>query len=323
MKPYVILIGSASGIGKSTIAANVSKRLGIKYLIETDFMREIVRGIIGSDYAPALHKSSFDAYTTVKGKEDIHSEEKLIEIGFEEHSSFVIPAIEKVINRCVRDQDSIVIEGVHVIPGQINTKQFEESANIYFFILTADEESHKERFIQRAIAIKRGGAQLDYFKENRIINDDLIRKAKAENVPVIFNNDRDVTTNKILEYINEVSQVVFLRHSIDEIEKEHEIITKYGGRITDISYYIDDFGEPLTRNIENYNDEDFSQKFIDKLKNSPEDKQSLETLYKLSDNKHTHTIYAPDSNSLEKIIDELDKEGFLYKDEKIEEEKKE
>ena len=83
MKPYVILIGSASGIGKSTIASEISNKLNIKYLIETDFIREIVRGIIGPDYAPALHKSSYDAYTTLRDSFNYESEEKLIEAGFD------------------------------------------------------------------------------------------------------------------------------------------------------------------------------------------------------------------------------------------------
>ena len=188
MKPYVILIGSASGIGKSTIASEISNKLNIKYLIETDFIREIVRGIIGPDYAPALHKSSYDAYTTLRDSFNYESEEKLIEAGFEEHASFVIPAIEKVIKRSVKDKDSIVIEGVHLVPGLLDIKQFENEANVYFFILTADKEAHQERFISRAIAIKRGGAQLDYFRENRIINDYLILLMDS-NINFKFNND--------------------------------------------------------------------------------------------------------------------------------------
>ena len=122
MKPYVILISSASGIGKSTIASEVANTLGIKYLIETDFIRAIVRGIIGSEYAPALHKSSYNAYTTLRDTYNFKSEEELITAGYEEHASFVIPAIEKVISRCVLDNDSIVIEGVHLVPGLINIK---------------------------------------------------------------------------------------------------------------------------------------------------------------------------------------------------------
>ncbi|OED30051.1 3H domain-containing protein [Methanosphaera sp. WGK6] len=312
MKPYVILIGSASGIGKSTIAYEISKALGIKYLIETDFIREIVRGIIGPDYAPALHKSSFNAYTTLRDTYNFNSETKLIEAGFEEHATFVIPAIEKVITRSVKDKDSIIIEGVHLVPGLINTKQFEELANVYFFILTADEESHKERFIQRAMAIKRGGTQLDYFKENRIINEDLIQKANMLNIPVINNKNKEETTKNILRHINEVSKELFLKHSIDEIDLERKIITKYGGRISDISYYIDDFKEPLTRQVTDYDNEEKSDNFLDNLEKSPKQKESLKKLYDLSNNIHSHKIYAPDKKSLESIIRELKEHNLLY-----------
>ena len=311
MKPYVILIGSASGIGKSTIASEVSKKLDIKYLIETDFIREIVRGIIGSDYAPALHKSSYNAYTTLRDSYNYETEEKLIEAGFEEHASFVIPAIEKVIKRSVKDKDSIVIEGVHLVPGLINIEQFKEDANVYFFILTADKEAHQERFISRAMAIKRGGAQLDYFKENRIINDDLIRKANSLSIPVINNTSIDNTLKKILQIINEVSEEVFLQHSIEEIDLERQIITKYGGKITDISYYIPEFKEPLTRKIDEYDDEFNSHKFISHIESDSKQKESLAKLYELSNNMHSHHISAPDKENLDRIIQELKKHGLV------------
>ena len=310
MKPYVILIGSASGIGKSTIASEISNKLNIKYLIETDFIREVVRGIIGSDYAPALHKSSYNAYTTLRDSINYESEEKLIEAGFEEHASFVIPAIEKVIKRSVKDKDSIVLEGVHLVPGLINLKQFEDDANVYFFILTADKEAHQERFISRAIAIKRGGAQLDYFKENRIINDDLIRKANSLSIPVINNTSKEKTLKEILQIINEVTEEVFLRHSIEDIDLEREIITKYGGKITDISYYIPEFKEPLTRAVDGYDDELNSHEFMESIESDSKQKESLSKLYELSNNVHSHHISAPDRESLDKIIKELDENGL-------------
>ncbi len=309
MKPYVILIGSASGIGKSTIASEISNKLNIKYLIETDFIRAIVRGIIGSDYAPALHKSSYDAYTTLRDSHNYESEEKLIEAGFEEHASFVIPAIEKVINRSVKDKESIVIEGVHLVPGLINIKQFENDANVYFFILTADKEAHQERFISRAIAIKRGGAQLDYFRENRIINDHLIRKANALSIPVINNSSKEKTLKKILQKINEISEEVFVKHGIDEIDLEREIINKHGGRIIDISYYIPEFKKPLTSIIDEDDDED-SHDLIKNIDHSKQ-KESLAKLYELSNNVHSHHISASDKESLANIICELDENNLL------------
>ena len=306
MKPYVILIGSASGIGKSTIASEIANRLHIKYLIETDFIREIVRGVIGPDYAPALHKSSYDAYTTLRDSFNYENEEKLIEAGFEEHASFVIPAIEKVIKRSVKDKDSIVIEGVHLVPGLLDIKQFENEANVYFFILTADREAHQERFISRAIAIKRGGAQLDYFRENRIINDYLIFKANSISVPVINNKSMDKTLKKILQSIHEVSEEVFLKHSVDLIDLEREIITKHGGKITNISYYIPEFKEPLVRTIDDYDDDS-----IKGPESDPKKKESLVKLYELSNNIHSHHISAPDKESLNKIIQELDENNLI------------
>jgi len=312
MKPYVILIGSASGIGKSTIAYELSKKLNIKYLLETDFIREVVRGVIGADYAPALHKSSYNAYTTLKTANIIDSENKLIEVGFEEHASFVFPAIEKVIKRSIKDKNSLIIEGVHLVPGLINLKQFVNDANIYFFILTVDKDVHQQRFIKRAMELKRGGTQLDYFKENRIINDYLINQAKYNNVPVINNEDKDLTIKKILHYITEVSKEVFLKHSIDDLELEREIVLKYDGRINDISYHIPNFEEPLKRTILNYDDPNYSKNFLEKINNDSKFKDSLEELYDLSNNIHSHNISAPDETSLNKIIMELKDNGLLY-----------
>lgn len=312
MKPYIILIGSASGIGKSTIASEISNKLQIKYLIESDFIREIVRGIIGSDYAPALHSSSYNAYSTLRDKSNYESRDKLIEAGFEEHASFVIPAIENVIKRSIKDNDSIVIEGVHLVPGLIDIEQFVDDAKVFFFILTIDREEHQKRFIKRAIEIKRGGKQLDYFEENRVINDDLIRKANKLNIPVIDNQDMNNAVNKIMQYIHEVKKEVFLKHTVDQIELERQIITKYGGRVTDISYYIPEFKEPLKRVISNYDDDENTKKFLYQIHNDIKDKQSLETLYELSNNVHSHTICAPDEDKLNRIIDEFKEHGLLY-----------
>ena len=184
-KPYVILIGSASGIGKSTIASHLAKQLNIKHLIESDFIRAVVRGIIGKEYAPALHSSSYDAYKNLRNKSNFKSYEDLVSAGFDEHASYVIPGLEKIIQRAITDFDDIIIEGVHLVPGLIDIEQFKDFAEIYFFVLSSDEESHKERFVKRAIQIHRGGKQLDFFTENRIIHNHLLHEAEKNNVSII------------------------------------------------------------------------------------------------------------------------------------------
>ncbi len=313
-KPYVILIGSASGIGKSTIASELAKKLGITHIIETDFIREIVRGIIGPEYAPALHKSSFDAYITLRDKDRFEGNtEGLIDAGFEEHATFVIPAIEKVIKIAVEDSEDVVIEGVHVVPGLIDTEKYKEDADIHFFILTVDEEVHKERFVKRAMAIKRGGIHLEYFKENRIINDYLVRQAIAHRIPVINNLDIDNTIKRMLSLIKEICKTLIFKNSVNELEKLINIvINEYGGRLVDVSYFLPGFGEPLKRNVNVYDPVE-AERFITRLNGNPKRKKDLENLYSLSDNEHSHKICAPDKESLDNMIKELDEVGFLLK----------
>lgn len=314
-KPYVILIGSASGIGKSTIAAELAKELGITHIMETDFIREIVRGIIGPDYAPALHKSSFDAYVTLRDKDRFEGNtEGLISAGFEEHAGFVIPAIEKVIKIAVEDSEDVVIEGVHVVPGFLDVDKYKEDANIHSFILTADEEVHKERFVKRAMAIKRGGKHLEYFKENRIINDYLVKQADSHKVPVINNLNIDNTIKRMLSLIKEICKRMLFKNSVSDLEElTNIVINKYGGRLVDVSYFLPGFGEPLKRDVNVYDPVE-AKRFVNRLNENPKRKKDLENLYSLSDNVHSHKICAPDKESLQSMLKELEDVGFLLKD---------
>lgn len=309
-KPYVILIGSASGIGKSTIAAELAKTLNIKHLIESDFIRAVVRGIIGKEYAPALHSSSYDAYKNLRNKNRYESYDDLVSAGFDEHASYVIPALEKVIQRAITDFDDIIIEGVHLVPGLINTEQFEDEANIYFFILSSDEESHKERFVKRAVQIHRGGKQLDFFRENRIIHDHLLQQAESNNVNIIKAESIDTTLDNILAIINKSCTTVNLINDVDDLSDVIDIIiNRNNGALAKVVYSIKGFKEPLTRNI-GVSDSKSSEKFIKTINEDKNKREYLEELYKLSDYRQT-TICAPSQEKLDKIIKELTAKGYV------------
>ena len=309
-KPYVILIGSASGIGKSTIAAELAKQLNIKHLIESDFIRAVVRGIIGKEYAPALHSSSYDAYKHLRNRNRFESYGDLVSAGFDEHAAYVIPALEKIIQRAITDYDDIIIEGVHLVPGLIDTEQFEEYANIYFFVLSSDEESHKERFVKRAVQIQRGGKQLDYFKENRIIHDHLLTQAEKNNVVVISTETIEKSIDNILSVINKSCTTVKLVNEVDELEDViNIIINENNGSIEKITYNISGFKEPLVRNI-NVSDMKSAAKFINNISKNEDKKDYLNKLYDLSDYRST-VICASNQEKLEKIINELKSKGYV------------
>jgi len=309
-KPYVILIGSASGIGKSTIAAELAKTLNIKHLIESDFIRAVVRGIIGKEFAPALHSSSYDAYKNLRNRNRYNSYDELVSAGFDEHASYVIPALEKIIQRAITDYDDIIIEGVHLVPGLINIDQFKDYANIYFFILSSDEEAHKERFVKRAIQIHRGGKQLDFFKENRIIHDHLLSQAQLNDVNVINSETIEKTLDKILSVINKSCTTIKLVNGVDELEDViNIIINENNGSLERVTYNIKGFEEPLIRNI-NVSDSESASKFIEKINEDESKKEYLTELYNLSNYRDT-TICASNTEKLEKIIKELNDKGYV------------
>ena len=234
----------------------------------------------------------------------------MVSAGFDEHASYVIPALEKIIQRAITDFDDIIIEGVHLVPGLINIEQFEEYANIYFFVLSSDEESHKERFVKRAVQIHRGGKQLDFFKENRIIHDHLLTQAEANNVHIIKAESIDTTLDNILAIINKSCTTINLINSVDELDDVIDIIiNKNNGALERVVYSIKGFKEPLTRNI-GVSDGKSASKFIKNIKEDKSKREYLEELYKLSDYRQT-TICAPNQEKLDNIIKELTEKGYV------------
>lgn len=309
-KPYVILIGSASGIGKSTIAAELAKKLNIKHLIESDFIRAVVRGIIGKEYAPALHSSSYDAYKHLRNKNRYEDYNDLVSAGFDEHASYVIPALEKIIQRAITDYDDIIIEGVHLIPGLIDIEQFKDYANIYFFVLSSDEESHKERFVKRAVQIHRGGKQLDFFKENRIIHDHLLKQAEKNDVSIIKTETIEKSLDNILSIINKACTTIKLINNVDELEDViNIIINENNGSLEKVTYNIPGFKEPLVRNI-TVSDVDSANKFIRNITENEDKKEYLNKLYDLSNYRDT-LICASNQDKIDKITEELKNKGYV------------
>src|SRR3984893_10326562 len=51
-EPLIILLGGATGVGKSTIATQLAARLGITRIIPTHAIREVMRGLLRDDLLP-------------------------------------------------------------------------------------------------------------------------------------------------------------------------------------------------------------------------------------------------------------------------------
>src|SRR5204863_5903247 len=113
--PLVVLIGGATGVGKSTIATQLAARLGIVRVIATDAVREVMRAMFTSKLMPTLYTSSFDADSALR-EPPPRPADKVI-VGFREQTAAVAVGIQALLKRAVVEGTSAVIEGAHLVPG--------------------------------------------------------------------------------------------------------------------------------------------------------------------------------------------------------------
>jgi transcriptional regulator of NAD metabolism len=163
--------------------------------------------------------------------------------------------------------------------------------------------------VKRAVQIHRGGKQLDFFRENRIIHDHLLKQAEANNVHVIKTESIETTLEKILAIINKSSTTVNLVNSIDDLEDVINIISKNNGSIEKVTYEIKGFKEPLVRNI-GTSDKESADRFIKKINEDESKKEYLSQLYELSEYRKT-TICASNQEKLDEIIKELKEKEYV------------
>ena len=99
-------------------------------------------------------------------------------------------------------------------------------------------------------------------------------------------------------------------HGVGDIRRESEIILKHGCTLENIEYHLPEFKEPLARKI-GVSDITQLNRFLSSLERDQSRKKSLESIYKSVSGIHSHWISGPTKESLEKVADELKKEGFL------------
>ncbi|MDI6723662.1 MAG: 2-phosphoglycerate kinase [Methanobacterium sp.] len=199
-EPLIILIGGASGVGTSSIAFEVANRLGIRNMTSTDIIREVMRKMVSKDLLPTIFESSYTAYRSLRIPPPPELDEILI--GFRDHVDTVSVGVDAVIERALKEGISIVIEGVHIVPGFIN-EDLVNKHNVAMFILTLqDEEVHRGRFYSRCRQLwARRPLQryMNYFGAIRKTHKYFEIQAKKFDIPVIENIDVTTTIDCIIE----------------------------------------------------------------------------------------------------------------------------
>jgi len=186
--PIVLLVGGATGTGKSTVATEAAHRLGITRVTSTDFIRQTIRAYFPPSEMPAVHVSSFEAGA---------------EAGFLEQTRRVLVGVEASIERALNEGWSMVIEGVHLVPGFMPT-EFEGALVVHAVLRVDSADEHASHFVIRDAST--GGEPplekyLDGLSEIRALQDAIVERALRHDVPVIESSSLGHATTALLDLV--------------------------------------------------------------------------------------------------------------------------
>ncbi len=201
-RPLVILIGGTTGVGKSTIATEIAHRLGITRIVSTDSIREVMRGIFTRDLMPAIYESSFNAWRGLRVPVP-HGANPVI-VGFREQTAAVITGIRSLIERASVEGESLVIEGVHMVPGYIEPSQFKNACVVQMLVTVDDEEAHRSHFYIREVQTD-GTRPFEKYRANfgniRLLGRYIEDLAVEHGTPIVHSHQLDRTVAEVLELV--------------------------------------------------------------------------------------------------------------------------
>jgi 2-phosphoglycerate kinase len=197
--PMIVLIGGATGVGKSTLATELAHRLGITRVISTDMVRQTMRAFFAPELMPAIHTSSFDAAATVRVP--VPRETDLAKVGFMEQTKAVAVGLEALIARGIDEAQQMVVEGVHIVPGYLDSSRWREALVLEFVLAVSDKDRHRGNFTVREW--ETGGIRplrryVEHFAQIRRIQKYIVGRAQDLGVPVIDNATLDENLHDVL-----------------------------------------------------------------------------------------------------------------------------
>jgi 2-phosphoglycerate kinase len=205
--PVIVLVGGGTGTGKSTVATEVAYRLGITRVTSTDFVRQTMRAFFSKAFMPSIHYSSFEAGLGLSKAEEEESGDAAL-LGFLDQTRNVLTGVEAALQRALDEGWSMVLEGVHLVPGMLET-EFEDALVVQCVLAIHDEEIHRTHFWSRDVdsdGVRPVDRYIAGLPEIRMIQDYVLERARRCDVPVIENERQSDAIAAVLDLVLEAAE---------------------------------------------------------------------------------------------------------------------
>jgi 2-phosphoglycerate kinase len=198
--PIIVLVGGATGTGKSTVATEVAQRLGITRVTSTDFIRQTMRAFFSPEFMPSVHYSSFEAGEGLPAAEREAGDPLLL--GFIDQTRNVLVGVQASIDRALEENWSMVLEGVHLVPGMLTTPA--RAVVVHVVLGIENEDIHAQHFWIRdadSAGVRAHDKYLDRLSDIRHIQDFIVEEADKTGVPVIQNGNIEQAIGAVIELV--------------------------------------------------------------------------------------------------------------------------
>jgi len=203
--PLIILIGGATGAGKSTLATRLAYLLDIVRTQSTDMMREIIRCYLVPHVAPTLGYSSFDAWKGLPRVEGAAAKRQdPVVAGFLAQFGTVRVALEATIARAVKERTDLIVDGVHVMPTHMELSEVKEKAVLVPLMLAVStrdrlDEQFKRR--SREAPDRDSSRHREMLEEIWTLQTFMVDQAQKSDIPVLINWDMDDMVREVMDEV--------------------------------------------------------------------------------------------------------------------------
>lgn len=196
--PFVVAVGGTSGVGKSTVSAEVARRLDIGRVISTDMVRAVVRAVVHPELVPPLHESSFSAEKMFRS----NLEGNRLLAAFEQQATMVLKGTAALLRRSLKEGLEVVLNGVHVVPGLMDLP--EEWPFLGYVLTVADREEHERRFAARFATSDRDPQRyLSRLDAIRTLDEYITTMAAQHGVTILQSESFDQTVFALLDAVTD------------------------------------------------------------------------------------------------------------------------
>ncbi|MEN8109092.1 MAG: hypothetical protein ABFS22_13950 [Pseudomonadota bacterium] len=207
-KPLIILVGGATGTGKSTICSELAYRLDVVRTQSTDMMREIIRSYLAPHVMPTLGFSSFDAWRglpEITARDGQRKTDNPVIAGFLAQYSNVKLALEATIARALKERHDMIVDGVHVLPMELDLDKACEAAvvvSVMLAVTTRQQLANQLSWRSREQPDRGSSRYLEELDAIWELQSYLLNLADKAHIPIIANWSIEDTVHEVLLEVN-------------------------------------------------------------------------------------------------------------------------